>query len=574
MSSTPLPSSSNTPTLIGLLTGCFLISLDQNLVGIATPDLVVDLQATTLYGWISSSYLMGLTLAIPTVGRLVEVTSGRKIYLTSLIFFLAGTTLAGIAPDIHLFILARVLQGLGAGGVFATNFALAALLYSPREQGVILSYFNVVSGAAMLLGALAGGLLADHVGWRAVFFANLLPGLPAMLLLLSKMPELQPTKPAKMDVMGSVSLTVWCTALMLLCSWGNVGANWPPFVYVVFVLVFMAGLVTFVTTEKRHPEPLFDPHLIKNPTFVLGSMASWTLGSFTTGVMVYIPLFTVEAQNLSATESSSVLIVETACAIVSSVLVGKLVLRSGRFKPIMIVSTGLCAVIFYWASRSLDAITPLWQLLVMMALLGALFGSVMSLYSIAVQNSVARDRVATATSAVQFFQMMGSTMGSALLGLVLAASLNAHYSQLVDPEIETEIVESKVETFKEKTHLQDLVKTEIQELRHGLQQAQAGDKAALQTLRNNPLLPSQLRTELDQSRSPSDSAIAEELQTLSLRLTVAIEDITDKTVVASIRSVHLALAFLALLTMLFGMMIPGGRLHSQAPMEEEVNHAE
>ena len=163
-------------TVFGLLIGCALISLDPNLVGIVTPELATDLKATSLYGWIAGAYLIALTVSVPIVGKAVEVYSVRKIYLGSMIVFLIGTALCAIAPEVHSFLAFRVVQGLGAGGIFSTNFAVAAVLFSPRAQGVILSYFNVASGLAMVAGAVVGGMLADYTTWRDTLDDSVAPG--------------------------------------------------------------------------------------------------------------------------------------------------------------------------------------------------------------------------------------------------------------------------------------------------------------------------------------------------------------------------------------------------------------
>lgn len=554
-------------TVFGLLIGCALISLDPNLVGIVTPELATDLKATSLYGWIAGAYLIALTVSVPIVGKAVEVYSVRKIYLGSMIVFLIGTALCALAPEIHTFLASRVVQGLGAGGIFSTNFAVAAVLFSPRAQGVILSYFNIASGLAMVAGAVVGGMLADYTTWRAAFWANFVPGLFTFILLSLKMPEVPSKGEATMDFQGAFTLLGWCAPLMILCSWSPAEAN-DSLALGALVALFVLCLVAFLRIESRRRHPLLDPKLLKKPTSRWGALAAWTVGAFTTSAMVYVPLFAVEGQDLSATDSSSLLVCQTVFAIGGSVAGGRILLRFGKYKPMMLIGTLVCTLLLFWMAERLSLQTPFWELMLVMAGLGTSFGIVMPLYPLAVQNSVDPERVASASSAVQFFQMLGSSMGAALTGLLLSTSLNASFPDLVNPKVEAGLMVGREGGYAEKQSLEDQLKANIENLREALQEARAGNVHAEKDLRENPFVPESLRAKLLNDQPLDEKELQRELTKLASELTVLIDDVVDNTIIAALHRVYLAIAALGLLTFVLTLLIPSLPLRADKAEDE------
>ncbi|MCA9779721.1 MAG: MFS transporter [Candidatus Eremiobacteraeota bacterium] len=542
-------------TVFGLLIGCFLISLDPNLVGIVTPELATDLRATSLYGWIAGAYLIALTVGVPIVGKAVEVYSVRKIYLGSMVVFLIGTALCAVAPDVQTFLAFRVVQGLGAGGIFSTNFAVAAVLFSPRVQGVIMSYFNIASGLAMVAGAVVGGMLADFTTWRAAFWANFVPGLFTLVLLYFKMPEVPSKGGSRMDFKGALTLLGWCTPLMILCSWSPEEGDASLYLGGLLSLL-VVSLAAFVMVESRQSEPLLDPKLLKHPVSRWGALAAWTVGAFTTSSMVYVPLFAVEGQDLSATYSSALLVCQTVFAIGGSVVGGRLLLKFGKYKPMMLASSFSCTAILLWLGERLGLQTPFWELLLIMAGLGLSFGILMPLYPLAVQNSVEPDRVASASSAVQFFQMLGSSMGAALTGLLLSVSLNASFPALVNPHVKQHLLAEHHEGYAEKDSLQDQLKANIENLREALKEAREGNSHAEQDIRDNPFVPERVREMVLSGQPIGDQELQRELEELAADLEQLIDDVVDDTIIAALQIVYRALAALGLLTFIFTLLIP------------------
>lgn len=543
--------------LVGLLLGCFLISLDQTMVSNATPSLVSQLEATTLYAWIISTYLVGMTLALPIVGRMVEVLPGRRVYLISVLVFLAGTALCGLAPEIYSLILARLIQGLGAGGIFAANSALCGMLFPPRDQGLVLAYFGAVSGLAMSAGALLGGYITDHASWRGVFLVILPLGAVA-LALMARMPPLAPSRPGHLDGRGSLAMLSWCLPLLALCSLASsrdLRLVIPG--SLALVLAAVAGARWFLRVERGAPEPLFDLQLLQNKAFVRASLAAWCLGAFYTGAMTYLPLFMQEAQDVSAITAGYALSAEVLCSILSSYLVGSVVKRTGVYKPFLLAGTLGAALLLLWAGFRLQVSTPVWQLLVLMALLGVAVGLLMPLYPVVVQNAAHPERVGTAVSWVQFSLTLGSAMGNALLGVVLALGLHADFQAQVPEEIVHRLLGGHVQGYVEEQQLLSILRQRLEELHTFQQQLHSGQPPTE--------IPPGVKAFLKDR--PLDQVRHEEIDNITATLKSAIEDGIDVTTASAIRRVYLAGALLALLGLFLSFWIPDVPLKSNAPEE-------
>ncbi|HEY8449669.1 MAG TPA: MDR family MFS transporter [Bacillota bacterium] len=424
--------------VMGVMLCLFLAALDQTIVSTALPRITEELGGLEQYAWVATSYLLASVLALPVYGRLVELAAGKWVLFAAASVFLLGSALAGLAPSMTALIAFRGLQGIGGGGLFATAITTVGLLYPPRERGRVQGAFAAVFSLSSVIGPWVGGLLTDHLSWRWVFYVNMPVGAVALYFLLRHMPALSPERRSSFDLAGTLSLTLWTVPLILACSWGGVDYPWTSSRILGLLALSAAGLVLFVALERRSPHPLCDLTLFRLATFRWATLALLFFGGTFLGGVMFLPLYLVQVKGFSAANSGLSLTPLSLGVVTGSLLAGQLAVRVGRYKPLLLMSTVAMVLIFAILHAVLAVETPLWQVIVLMVLLGVAMGPSMPLFTLAVQNSVARERMGTATSATQFSRQIGSTIAVALLGTVLVGTVEAELARQLPPTLHPE----------------------------------------------------------------------------------------------------------------------------------------
>ena len=410
-------------SMVGIFLTIFLAALDQTIVSTALPCIVSDLGRTDLYAWVTTAYLLTTSVAGPIFGRLAEIRDPKRIMLVAVACFLAGSFLCGAAPTMETLVACRALQGIGGGGLFAVAFALLGLLFEARERGKAQGIFGAVFGIAGVIGPLVGGLLTDHLSWRWTFYLNMPVGAVALYFLVKHMPSLEPAGEKPFDLPGAIALTAWTVPLMLALSWGGHTTPWTSPQVLGCLGLAAAALVTFVLVEQRHEAPLLDLGLFRIPTFVLANAAMLLFGAAFIGTIAFLPLYLVQVKGISATYSGLTITPLTLGLVAGSIFSGRSASRTGRYKHLLLISTGWLLVADLLMFKVLSVDTPVWQVLGMLVLIGMGLGPSMPLYPLALQNAVPRERIGTASSTNQFCRQVGGSLGAALLGSLLVASI-------------------------------------------------------------------------------------------------------------------------------------------------------
>src|SRR5437763_7537830 len=168
--------------------GLLIASLDQTVVATALPTIVSDLGGLEHLSWVVTAYLLASTASTPLWGKLGDLYGRKKLFITAIVVFLAGSALCGLSQAMWHLILFRGLQGLGGGGLIVTAQAIVADVVSPRERGRYQGIFGSVFGVTSIAGPLLGGFLVDHLSWRWVFYVNLPIGVVALLVTPATLP--------------------------------------------------------------------------------------------------------------------------------------------------------------------------------------------------------------------------------------------------------------------------------------------------------------------------------------------------------------------------------------------------
>jgi EmrB/QacA subfamily drug resistance transporter len=431
-------------TLAGVLIVFLLAALDQTVVATAMPVIIAQLHGLALYSWVTTSYLLASTVMVPIWGKLGDLFGRKPVLLAGVGFFLLGSWLSGIAGEFsHLPLLGggmtqliafRAVQGLGGGALFTTAFAIIADLFPPRERGRFSALFGAVFGISSTVGPLLGGYFTDHgtvtiaghviAGWRWVFYLNLPVGLIALFMIVAKMPKFSHATKGSIDYWGALLIVASCVPLLLALTFGGQTYAWTSPVVLALFAMFAAAAVAFVFVERRVDDPIIHMELFANKVFTWANIAGFFSSMSFLSVVAFLPLFMQLGQGVRATTSGLSTLPLMFGLIFSATLSGRLVVRTGRYKPylfggvaVLLLATFLMSVMSAHTSR-LDLA---WR----MALLGVGLGPLQGLYGVAIQNAVPVTRIGVVTSASQFFRQIGSTVGVAVFGTVLTNGLNS-----------------------------------------------------------------------------------------------------------------------------------------------------
>ena len=416
-------------TMMGLMLSVLLAALDQTIVGTAEPRIIAQLSGFDRYPWVSTTYLLTSTLAVPIFAKLSDMYGRKWFFLGGATMFVFTSALCGASgtftflpiDGMNQLILFRGLQGIGAGMMMGLAFIIIGDVFSPAERGKYQGFFAASWGLASIFGPTLGGWLTDHVSWRAAFYVNLPVGLLAIAAIYFQFPDLHPHGvKRRLDWSGLISLILCIVPLLLALTWVT-DYGWSS-TRVESLLAFSAVmLAAFLRAESRAIEPLIPLSLFRNPIISLCSICVFLLGMGMFGVIIYLPLFMQGVLGVSATQSGSLLTPLMMGAVVGSIVTGQLNLRLGSYKIAAVSGSVLVAIGMILFARMGDA-TQRTDVILAMIIAGTGMGLLQPVYTVAVQNVAPRNQMGAATASTAFFRSIGSTMGVAVFGSVLLTS--------------------------------------------------------------------------------------------------------------------------------------------------------
>jgi EmrB/QacA subfamily drug resistance transporter len=413
------------PAIGGLMLVLALASLDANIVGPALPRIVSDLGGLAHIAWVVTAFAVASTASTPLYGKLSDEYGRRPAFFVSIGLFLAGSVLCGVAHSMGMLIGARALQGVGAGGLMILAQTTIADLVPPRERG---RYQGLVAGTFALCsvaGPLLGGVITDALSWRWIFFINLPVGVAALTILGLTLPAHAARARGRLDVAGFALIIAGTCTGMLLLSWGGNAFAWTsaPAIALGAATALLFGLL--VPVERAAPEAALPPRLFADPVFVTGVVALSLAVMALFGSLVFVPLFFQAVLGLSATEAGLRMAPIMAGLIVSSVLGGRLVSRTGRYKRFPVAGLAVGTLAYLAMAWAVSHGTPANTFDALLVVLGLGLGLVMPNITTAVQNAVDQRDVGVATATLGFFRSLGGALGVAISGTILNVTLHA-----------------------------------------------------------------------------------------------------------------------------------------------------
>ena len=420
---TPAPTPHNVPLVFtSLLLGMLIVSLGQMIFATALPTIVADLGGVDRMSWVITVYLLTMTIGLPVYGKLGDQIGRKPLFVTAILLFSAGSLLGALAWNIDLLIAARAVQGLGGGGLMVLSQAIVADVVPARQRGRYMGVMGAVFGLSSVLGPLLGGFFTEGPGWRWALWFNLPVCLIALVVAVVWLRLPNRGSGRRTDWPGTVLMAISTTALILLSSWGGNRYDWTDPVILGMGALFLVCAVAFVRVERRSPHPLIPMTLFAERNFSVSTAAGLLIGVAMFGCMAYLPTYIQMVHGLGPTAAGLMMIPMMIGMMGTSIVVGNIVSRTGRYKWYPVVGTLIMAV-GLWLIGSLQAGDTLVHLGVVLFVFGFGLGLCMQLLVLIVQNAFPITMVGTATASNNFFRQIGGTMGSAIVGSLFVSRL-------------------------------------------------------------------------------------------------------------------------------------------------------
>ncbi|MEU8890242.1 MDR family MFS transporter [Streptomyces sp. NPDC048442] len=407
--------------LLALMIAMLLAMLDNMIIGTAMPTIVGELGGLEHLSWVVTAYTLATAASTPIWGKLGDIYGRKGIFLTSIVIFVLGSVLSGMAQDMGQLIGFRAIQGLGAGGLMVGVMAIVGDLIPPRERGKYQGMMAGVMALAMIGGPLVGGALTDGLGWRWSFYINVPLGAVALAMVATvlHLPKKERSK-AKIDYLGAGLLTIGITAIVLVTTWGGSEYAWGSGQILGLAAVGVLAIVSFLFVETKAAEPIIPLHIFRNRNFTLMSVLGFIVGFVMFGAVLYLPLFQQSVQGASATNSGLLLLPMLLSMMVVSLVVGRLTTSTGKYKIFPIIGGGLITAGLFLLAQ-MDTDTNRLTSGIYMAVLGAGMGFLMQITMLVAQNSVEPKDMGVASSSTTLFRTLGSSFGVSVMGALFTA---------------------------------------------------------------------------------------------------------------------------------------------------------
>src|SRR5271166_4833632 len=405
-------------TLVAVCLGTFMLLLDITIVNVALPDIQRALNSSfSDLQWVVDAYALTLAAFLLTAGSLADMYGRRLLYLIGLALFTCASVLCGFAASTLMLQLSRGLQGVGGAIMFAVSLALLADAFRGKDRGVAFGVWGTVTGLAVAIGPLLGGILTSGLSWRWIFFVNVPIGVAAVVIAVMKVAESRAPHASRPDWAGFTIFTVALASLV----YGLIESNQRSFTdpLVLGCLAAAAALLAaFVIVERRIAHPMFDLSLFKLPTFTGGSVAAFGLSASIFAMLLYLVLYLQDILGYSALATGVRLMVLSGGILVAATVAGRL---SSHVPVRLLIGPGLLIVgVSLLLMRGLDAGSSWTHLIPGMIAGGIGVGMVNPPLASTAVGVVPPQRAGMASGINSTFRQVGIATGIALLGTLFS----------------------------------------------------------------------------------------------------------------------------------------------------------
>ncbi len=410
--------------MVGLLAALFTALLSTTIVATALPTIIADLKGSqTAYAWVITTALLANAASTPIWGKLADIFSKKMLVQSAIIIFVVGSVIAGLAQNVPILLVARVVQGVGMGGLTALVVAIIGSIVSPRERGRYSGYMGATMAVALSGGPILGGVIVDSpLGWRWCFYVCVPLAVIAFFLLQKTLRiKTERAENISIDWLGAALLTAGVSVLLIWVSFaGKAGYyDWISQESAMYVGGGLLLLAATVLVESRVSAPIIPLKIVTERTTGLAIIASIAVGLGMFGSTTFLGQYFQSARGFSPTIAGMLSIPLVIGMLISSVGSGQLITRLGKWKVFMVTGSALL-ILGFALLGTIDHATNLWLVSIFTLIVGLGTGMLMQNLVLVVQNTVSVHNIGAASSNVAFFRTFGGAIGVSVLGSVLA----------------------------------------------------------------------------------------------------------------------------------------------------------
>ena len=413
-----------------VLLAIFLAAIDQTVVATALPRIVTDLQGADRFVWVVTAYLLASTVTIPMYGKFSDVYGRKTMLLSAIALFLVGSWLSGLSQSMDQLIAFRALQGLGAGGIFPVAIATVGDLFDARERGRYQGAIGAVGGLSFLIGPFVGGWFTEHASWHWIFYVNIPIGIVALIAVARLLPNrrLVSARARDLDYLGIALFTAGFVPLLIgFTNKGEIDLttgqpyNWADVRVAAPMILGLLLLGLFLFVEPRAKHAIIPLDLFKNPDYALSMAVTFLVGLGAFVGVILMPRFFQTVRGIDATTSGYFIFPLLFGMMLSSIGIGILISRTGRYKWLIAGSTVLL-VVGAFLMMQLSTSTPDWQIWLFLLPIGLGIGPSIAGFTIVVQSLVPSERMGVASGTLTVLRQIGTVVGLAVAGTVFSSA--------------------------------------------------------------------------------------------------------------------------------------------------------
>ncbi|MDF1856234.1 MDR family MFS transporter [Pseudooceanicola sp.] len=408
----------------------FLSSIGNTVVAAALPRIVSQLGGLDYITWVVTAFLLASTIGAPISGRLGDLY-GRKVVLqAAIIVFLVGSVICGTAQNMLTLVAGRLVQGYGGGSLIVLSMASVADVLPPRQRGQAQGVLSSIFGVSSIIGPLVGGYIVSHMSWHWIFWLNLPIGMIAFTVISLAMDKAPSSGKHRIDYLGGFLLASLLSTLVLLANLGGAVLPWTSPTVLALLALAPVVLLLLVRVERRAAEPIMPPILFTIRNFQVANSMNFLVGMTMFGTIAFMPTYLQVVKGLEPAESGMFLVAMMFGMIGTSILAGRSMSRTGRYKWMPIASTAFLGVAMFCLSN-IGPDTSIWLISANLCMVGIGLGPTMGISIAAIQSAIPIENIGIGTASVNMFRLTGGAIGTSLFGGLFAMGLGRHVRPLL-----------------------------------------------------------------------------------------------------------------------------------------------